>query len=127
MNTPTTSRTKSSSVRRMLHVVRRVTAPAALELPEQLAGLRAEIAELRDEAGALAGRVAAVEERAGRAEARAEELAGQVAVLRDGLHEARRLNLRIAELTDLVTEVVLPLHDRDIDPVQLTALRGDTL
>ena len=31
------------------------------------------------------------------------------------LDEARRLNVRLAELTDLVTEVVLPLHDREID------------
>jgi chromosome segregation ATPase len=108
-------------------VVRRFTAPAALELPEQLAGLRAEIAGLRDETASLGGRVGAAEERIRRAEARAEELAGEVAVLRDGLHEARRLNLRIAELTDLVTEVVLPLHDRDIDPAQLAALRGDAL
>ena len=47
--------------------------------------------------------------------------------LRDGLHEARRLNLRIAELTDLVTEIVLPLHDREIDPAKLQALAPDTL
>ena len=42
------------------------------------------------------------------------------------LHEARRLNLRIAELTDLVTELVLPLHDREIDPALLDRLRPDT-
>jgi hypothetical protein len=47
--------------------------------------------------------------------------------LRDGLVEERRLNLRIAELTDLVTEVVLPLHDRDIDPKALERLAPDTL
>jgi hypothetical protein len=33
----------------------------------------------------------------------------------NGLLEARRLSLRVAELTDVVTEVVLPLHDRNID------------
>lgn len=47
--------------------------------------------------------------------------------LTDGLLEERRLNLRIAELTDLVTEVVLPLHDRDIDPQHLQRLAPDTL
>jgi hypothetical protein len=44
-----------------------------------------------------------------------------------GLVEERRLNLRIAELTDLVTEVVLPLQDRDIDPEKLKNLAPDTL
>ena len=47
--------------------------------------------------------------------------------LADGLLEERRLNLRIAELTDLVTEIVLPLHDRDIDPKVLDRLAPETL
>jgi len=47
--------------------------------------------------------------------------------LSEGLLEERRLNLRIAELTDLVTEIVLPLHDRDIDPQHLQRLAPDTL
>jgi hypothetical protein len=47
--------------------------------------------------------------------------------LSDGLLEERRLNLRLAELTDLVTELVLPLHDRDIDPKALERLAPDTL
>jgi hypothetical protein len=47
--------------------------------------------------------------------------------LDQGLLEERRLNLRIAELTDVVTEIVLPLHDRDIDPEQLRRLAADTL
>jgi len=47
--------------------------------------------------------------------------------LEDGLLEERRLNLRIAELTDVVTEIVLPLHDRDIDPKKLESLAADTL
>ena len=47
--------------------------------------------------------------------------------LPEGLLEARRLNLRLAELTDLVTELVLPLHDRDIDRTALERLAPDTL
>jgi hypothetical protein len=35
-------------------------------------------------------------------------------------------DLRLAPLTDVVTELVLPLHDRDIDPSVLNALPGDT-
>jgi hypothetical protein len=47
--------------------------------------------------------------------------------LDEGLIEARRLNVRIAELTDLVTEVVLPLHHRDIDASRFDALPPETL
>jgi hypothetical protein len=47
--------------------------------------------------------------------------------LEDGLLEARRLNLRIAQLTDVVTEIVLPLHDRDIDRAAVDKLAADTL
>lgn len=57
----------------------------------------------------------------------AESAPPRLDVLEDGLHEARRLNLRVAELTDVVAEVVLPLHHRDIDPAAVERLRGDTL
>lgn len=56
----------------------------------------------------------------------AESLVPRLEVLDDGLLEARRQSLRIAELTDVVTEIVLPLHDRDIDPAKLAELRADT-
>lgn len=55
-----------------------------------------------------------------------EDLRARVDLIHDGLHEARRLNLRIAQLTDVVTELVLPLHDRDIDPKVFDALAEDT-
>jgi chromosome segregation ATPase len=47
--------------------------------------------------------------------------------LDEGLHEARRLNVRIAELTDIVTELVLPLHDREIDAERLRPVNAETL
>ncbi|MGY1849646.1 MULTISPECIES: DUF6752 domain-containing protein [unclassified Blastococcus] len=100
--------------------VRRALAPAALELPEQLARLTDDNARLREQADDLRSRLDAAEERLA-------EFERQVAELRDGLHESRRLNLRVAELTDLVTELVLPLHDREIDPAVLARLRPDTL
>lgn len=110
--------------RRLVLPLRRVVAPAALELPDHLAALRqqaaddvrdlrAELADLREENAALRARLDAVD-------ARADEL-------RDGLHEQRRLNLRIAELTDVVTELVLPLHDREIDAEALRSLRPEAL
>jgi len=95
-----------TALRRALWPVRRVLAPAALEFG-------GELSRLRTERGLLHERV--------------QELENQVAVLQEGLHEARRLNLRIAELTDLVTELVLPLHDREIDPAVLQRLRPDTV
>jgi uncharacterized protein with PhoU and TrkA domain len=57
----------------------------------------------------------------------AESLVPRIEALDDGLLEARRQSLRIAELTDMVTEIVLPLHHRDIDPTALDRLRPDTL
>ncbi len=76
-------------------------------------GLREQVSELRGQIKVLSGRLDG-------AHKDAEELAG-------GLHEARRLNLRVAELTDLVTELVLPLHNRDIDIERLRPHTGDTL
>lgn len=34
---------------------------------------------------------------------------------------------RIAELTDIVTELVLPLHDREIDAERLRPVSAETL
>ena len=121
------TRRAGSFVRAGVSNLRRIVAPAALQLEGELATLRLDLVGLRQEQASLHDRLGAVEERAARAEARAEELAAEVAVLRDGLHEARRLNLRTAELTDLVTELVLPLHDREIDPSRLGLLPADTL
>jgi hypothetical protein len=33
--------------------------------------------------------------------------------LKDAVHENRRLNRRVAELTDVVAELLVPLADRD--------------
>jgi hypothetical protein len=97
---------------RLAHPVRRALAPAALELEGQVAQLRAEIA--------------ALQARADHAEARMGLLDVRNGELSEGLQEARRLNLRIAELTDVVTELVLPLHDREVGPAALRTLRPDT-
>ncbi|WP_347057905.1 DUF6752 domain-containing protein [Blastococcus sp. HT6-30] len=58
--------------------------------------------------------------------AQVEDFRTRVELVEDGLHEARRLSLRIAQLTDVVTELVLPLHDRDIDPSVFERLPEDT-
>jgi hypothetical protein len=42
-----------------------------------------------------------------------EELQARVAVLEDEVQECRQLNLRLAELTDVVGELLLPVAQRD--------------
>ena len=82
------------------------------------------IADLQVETAALRSRLDEAHLRIDEAQGRLDEALPR---LTDGLLEERRLNLRIAELTDLVTEIVLPLHDRDIDPQSLQRLAPDTL
>jgi hypothetical protein len=82
------------------------------------------IADLQVENAALRSRLDEANMRLDEAHGRLDEALPRLA---DGLLEERRLNLRIAELTDLVTEIVLPLHDRDIDPQALQRLAPDTL
>ncbi|WP_156036230.1 DUF6752 domain-containing protein [Blastococcus sp. URHD0036] len=147
MTTPDPS-TPRSALAGPARLVRRALAPAGLELEGQLRGLqdefdrlraedeqlRRENAELLDRLLATERRLAELEERAGRtercldgpADARDGGLVAEVDRLRDGLREERRLHLRVAELTDLVIELVLPLHDREVDPAVLRRLRPDT-
>ncbi|TQN41511.1 hypothetical protein FHU33_0879 [Blastococcus colisei] len=107
-------------VARLAYPVRRALAPAALELAEQVHRLNDEVGRLRDDAERLRARAEDAERRLAEQEERAAEL-------RNGLFESRRLSLRIAELADVVTELVLPLHDREIDPAALRRLRPDTV
>ncbi|MCF6744582.1 hypothetical protein E9529_09870 [Blastococcus sp. KM273128] len=121
-------------VQRLAYPLRRALAPAALELRGEVEALAAqsqgqrdgvtelhrELAETRTEVGSLRERVDELQRRLDAAEA-------YNVVLRDGLEESRRLNLRVAELVDVVTELVIPLHDREIDPAALGRLRPDTL
>ena len=46
-----------------------------------------------------------------------EELRARVAVLEQEVQECRQLNLRLAELTDVVMELLLPVADRDEERV----------
>lgn len=98
-------------VQRLAFPVRRVVAPAALELAGQVRRLTDEVNSLRSRAEAAEARLATLEGRAGE--------------LHEGLAESRRLNIRVAELTDVVTELLLPLHDREIDAAALRSLRPE--
>ncbi len=51
--------------------------------------------------------------RVGGVDAELEQLRSRVAVLEDEVQECRQLNLRLAELTDVVGELLLPVAQRD--------------
>jgi C4-dicarboxylate-specific signal transduction histidine kinase len=48
------------------------------------------------------------------------DLRRRVAALEAEVQEQRALNLRVAELTDLVTELMVPLATRDEEQIQAT-------
>jgi septal ring factor EnvC (AmiA/AmiB activator) len=116
-------------VRRALWPLRRALAPAALELGDRLPAAEAQLAALRAETERLRETVVELRERLdaqeGRLTQEREANRTRLDEVLVGLHEARALNIRIAELTDLVTELVLPLHDREIDPSALDRLRPE--
>lgn len=62
---------------------------------------------LRTRGKAVAGRVGVAHAR------QVEELRERVAVLEDEVQECRQLNLRLAELTDVVADLLLPAAQRD--------------
>jgi flagellar biosynthesis/type III secretory pathway chaperone len=64
--------------------------------------------QLRSRGKAAARRVAKLT-----ANAQVQELQERVAVLEDEVQECRQLNLRLAELTDVVQELLLPMAQRD--------------
>jgi hypothetical protein len=84
------------------------------------------IADLQAEQRALRERLDATLLLAEATEPRVTGALARLDLVEDGLHEARRLNLRIAELTDVVTEIVLPLQHRDIDAGRIADLAPDT-
>jgi hypothetical protein len=98
----------SGPIMRVRELTGRVVTPEVGVLRDEVAELRTVLARQGDELAGLRDVVAGLE-------AERERLASRVEVLDADLDEGRRLNVRLAELTDLVTEVVLPLHDREID------------
>jgi uncharacterized coiled-coil protein SlyX len=62
---------------------------------------------------AVGPHVAALEERVGRQEVEIEALRARAADLEREVQECRRLNRRLAEVVDVVEEVLIPAADRD--------------
>ena len=59
----------------------------------------------------------ALQARAAQRDQELEQLTARVATLEDEVRECRRQQLRVAELTDVVQELLLPLSQRDQDKV----------
>ena len=93
--------------------IRQALFPEYTALLAEVPGAHRAVDELRQELHQLRLRVDGLEARTNTLDA--------------GLLEARRLSLRVAELTDVVTEIVLPLHDREIDPTRFGALADEPL
>lgn len=65
----------------------------------------------------MAGMNERLRDRIATPKARLAELERRVAELEDEVQECRQLNLRLAELTDLVQELLLPVAQRDDEKV----------
>ena len=119
---------------RAVQPLRRAIAPGALEVPSvaaEVRQLRSDLARTEQRAERAEARVESLEQRADRAEDAVRALEQRLddfqAWVRGDLQESRRLNIRVAELTDVVTELLLPLHDRDLQPEAIRALRPEAL
>jgi Domain of unknown function (DUF6752) len=99
--------------------LRRVLVPEWIDLLRDVAVLRDDRDHLLGDVRVLRGEVGDLQRELGRLRADVDELRGRTEVLDGDVDESRRLSARLAEVTDLVTEVVLPLHDREIDASRL--------
>lgn len=91
--------TLKNQLRTQVKTVAGRIAPGTMAAVRRVRGLDREVAQLRQEVSQL------------RASNR--ELRARVNDLQAGLQESRKLNQRIAELTDVVAEVIVPAADRD--------------
>lgn len=126
---------------RAVQPLRRAIAPGALELPSvaaEVRQLRSDLAHAEQRAERAEARVESLEQRLSEQSERVDRAGDGVRALeqrldefqawvRGDLQESRRLNIRVAELTDVVTELVLPLHDRELQPEAIRALRPEPL
>lgn len=115
------------AVRTAIVPEREMLVSAVGRLSDRIAALRRDHEADRRTVGAHATQVHGLRQEADELRTQTAELYEQVAELQGELTEARRLNLRVAELTDLMTELVLPLHNRDIDIERLHSHTADTL
>jgi hypothetical protein len=108
-----------SPVRAAGGAVRRALVPEWVDILRDVAVLRGDRDHLLGDVRVLRGEIGDLQREVGRLRAELDELRGRADVLDGDMDESRRLSARVAEVTDLVTEVVLPLHDREIDASRL--------
>jgi hypothetical protein len=99
--------------------VRRAIVPEWVAVLRDVAVLREDRDHLLEDVRVLRGDVAHLSREVAGVRAELDELRGRADALDGDVDETRRLSARLAEVTDLVTEVVLPLHDREIDATRL--------
>ncbi|MCD2188461.1 DUF6752 domain-containing protein [Actinomycetospora soli] len=98
---------------------RRVLVPEWTAILRDVAELRSDRDNLLTDVGVLRSELADARRRYDVEAAETAVLRARVEALEADIDENRRLSARVAEVTDLVTEVVLPLHDREIDATRL--------
>lgn len=99
--------------------VRRLLVPEWTAILHDVAVLRSDREHLLSDVRTLRAELADLQRRAEEVHVENEELRARVEAFEADVDETRRLSARVAEVTDLVTEVVLPLHDREIDASRL--------
>ncbi len=99
--------------------LRRVLVPEWVAILRDVAVLREDRDRLLGDVRVVRGEIADLQREVGRLRAEMDDVRARADVLDGDMDESRRLSARLAEVTDLVTEVVLPLHDREIDASRL--------
>ena len=99
--------------------LRRALVPEWVDVLRDVAVLRDDRDHLLGDVRVLRGEVGDLQAEVGQLRRELDELRGRTDTVEGDLDESRRLSARVAEVTDLVTEVVLPLHDREIDAARL--------
>jgi cell division protein FtsB len=94
---------------------RRLLVPEWSAILGDIGVLREDRDRLLSDVRVLRRELAELQRRAAEIHGENEALRARVDAFEEDIDENRRLSARVAEVTDLVTEVVLPLHDREID------------
>lgn len=105
----------TAPVRALAQRMRRIVVPEWTSVLHDLAVLRSDRDNLLSDVRVLRGEIAELQSQVGALRTELDSVRTRTDAHEEEVDETRRLSARVAEVTDLVTEVVLPLHDREID------------
>lgn len=105
----------TAPVRALARRVRRVLVPEWTSVLHDLAVLRSDRDNLLSDVRTMRDQIAELHRRTDALQSELDEVRARTDAHEGEVDENRRLSARVAEVTDLVTEVVLPLHDREVD------------